>query len=459
MGNTIIQNVAKVKDGQLLFESFESENFTTQQAWTLLNGVPTTSTFTSEIGTRSFILDGTFPLLEKSFPAPGPTFNWSVGYFSDDTTITAGGYEPFIRWELTSGGGEWGLGVDNAVSTVFYTRILNGVKSASPIARADGFRQFVFHHDGVDVNLYVDGVLAGSAVPGGGTDFRFIEIGEISGAGSPSFGYIDNVQVCLNREIKFKNLTDGQVVTIFNEDNALIGTETAAGGVANVSVGFTDSPFQGYYKISREDGVGAFIYSATQSLAAGDLFFVEIIDFGRRATTFAPVPSTNRTDKEANFPITETIWFNTRDQVQFSVNQLVHEQQKQLLRWWSQASRSIAYGVAIDSDNTINARVTVDVEDNAESVTVDDVGGIGRGATLILRRPDNFHQEYVEVASVAGLVVTLTGPTMYEYPAGSFVRSEFFWPQALSNDRALGISLSNIKVKRWNFSHSFKEDF
>ncbi len=458
MGNTIIQNVAKVKDGQLLFESFESVNFTTQQQWNLLNGVPTTSTFTSEIGTRSFILDGTFPLLERGFPAPGPTFNWSIGYFADDTSVVAGGYEPFIRWELTSGGGEWGLGVDNAISTGFYTMILNGVKSATTIARADGFRQFVFHHDGVDVNLYVDSVLAGSAVPVG-TAFRFIEIGEISGAGAPSFGFIDNVQVCLNRELKFKNLTDGQVVTVFDENNVLIGTDTAVAGVANVSVGFTDSPFQGYYKISLSDGVGAFIYSATQSLAAGDVFFVEIIDFGRRVTTFVYTPSTNRTDKEANFPVTETIWFNSRDQVQFSVNQILHEQQRQLLRWWSQASRSVAYGVAIDSNNTVNARVTVAVEDNASTVTLDDVGGIGRGATMVLRRLDNFHQEYVEVASVAGLVVTLTEPTMYEYPIGSFVRSEFFWPQVLSNDKALGISLSNVKVKRWNFSSSFKEDF
>lgn len=460
MGNTIIQGLYPGKLGQLLFEDFEGLNWQSDQLWDILNGNPQATTAAPFTGTRAFALDDSFPLIENDFSgSSNPVYEWSVMHFLDDSSVITGTYTPFVLYFPSSGSFEWGIGVDLATSTGFYTVRVNGVDSATTFVRTDGYHQFAFELVGTTATLYIDGVSVASTTVTDGT-FDRIRLGEITGSGTPAFGFMDDVQVGRTRNIKVRGIEAGVEASLLEKDGTVISTVISTGPTVDLSVIFNDSPFLARLVTTTPNRVSRQVFGPLVEVFAGDEFTQDIIDFGRKVTTFNYPPQVKRRDKESTVGVNETIFFSARDAGNISINHIVDDLRKQLRKWWSFAQRSFVYGIAIDSDQLSVNQVTAEAEAGDTFLEISDTIGLRAGQQLIVRHPDNLDSEDIEIASVdtGPDGVTVKDELLHGYPSGSFVRDEFYWPRVLSTDKQLGIVLSTPKVKRWNFNNGWKEE-
>jgi len=463
MGNTILQMMVPGIEGQMLFESFEGTNWQSDQEWSVINGNPQASSDAPYIGTKSFKLDdGTWPLIEfDGTGTPQLNFRWAVCYFQDDATVITGTFTPFMLVEGAAAGGfDAGIGVDLSVSTGFYCKRSAGVNTATAIARTNGYHQFAIHNSGGILTAYIDGVSVGVVTPDS-LELRSLRLGEITGSGTPGWGYFDNVQLATERDIVVNNVPDGALVTLMDEDHVSIASATAAAGAATLSVGFNNSPFVALIKTTKADGVQGQLQSGLQEIFAGDAFRQHIIDFGRRVDSFDYPPVVKRNDNESNSGVNETIFFNARNSPKISVPHITDSQRRELLGWWGFAQRANVYGVAIDSDKLLNVRVSSSTaKQGVVSIVQTPNTEFAIGQKLIIRHPDNLFWESIEIIGLGTMPnsIQLKDPLIHTYPTGSFIREEFYWPQVITLDKKLGISLSNTRLKRWHFTNTFKEE-
>lgn len=451
MGNSIIQNMAKNTDGLLLLESFESVNFMADQAWTLINGVPVTTNVVAFSGLRSLLMDLTYPLIQKTFTS----FDFSAGYFFDDAAVPPTAIEPFLVWE-NSGGGVWGIGVRQATSLGFYTMIINGVLTATAKIRTTGWHRFAVVRIGGLAQLTIDGVAVGAATAS--TTFTKVRVGARVVAGITAFGYFDLIQVNASPFFNVGQLNAGQVMTLLAADGTtLIASAPSVAGTASVNVSALDQPFVGIVKVSRPDGINPFFYAAAQSLAAGDLWNLNVFDLGRRVPAFKKARAAARTDLEASSGINQSLFYYSRDIVSMTLSSLTDDQAQDLQRWWGYAKGGNAFSAAIDSDEVYVAPLLADTTTGATITVPNPANGANRNAKLMLTRANGQAFSVGEVLSIAAGVITFKSPLVQKYLIGDQVRNSYYWPSVISTDMSFEPMLIHPKIKRWTVTISFKE--
>ncbi len=436
-----------------MLESFESLNWLTDQQWQLSNGTPVSSNDVQQEGVKSFIVDSSYPLIYRDFSSG---FEMLIGYFYDDASETGSTTKPFLLARKTSGN-EWGLGVDNSVSTTHYSKTDNGVTTATAVARTTAWHRFSFERVGSDYILKIDGTDVSVATGTGTASFDRVRVGTITASGT-AFGYFDYIQLGKTPIVTFKGLEAGQKLSFYQEDDTQVGTtQTVVTDNVTFNIATIDQPFNGYIKLTRTDGFNPLYRSGLFEAFGGDVKIFHTVDFGRRVTMLDDKPTAMKDDKEANSGKNEGIFFHSRDRVTLVLLDLTNEQRQDLLAWWALAQTSDVYSVVTDSNNTYDGRLAADVEAYSSSFTVDSADGLQAGVKLQLKQPDNRRMEYVTVTDVSGVTITISEKLLHSYEAGDVVRSDFYWPFAISLDRDLRLTLANEKKNRWSLMHSFKE--
>lgn len=438
----------------MLNESFEAADFMAVNGWSLLSGAPTPSNAAAYDGFYSLPMDSSYPLISKTFPAP--YFTWCAGYFLDDATQTASTYKPFIQW-ISTAAGVYGLGVDNSVSTGFYTVVKLGLSFPTTIARTTGWHRLEIKNTGSAIDFFIDGISAGVGV--GAVTMQTVKVGAAVAAGAPAFGAFDLIQIAYSHRLTVNRLTDGQAVKLYQSSGTLIGSATAAGGQVQIDPTAINQPFDGYMTITRPDGLRPFFYGPTLSLAAGDSWGLETFDLGRRVASFQLERETRRDDKEATSGKDESLFYYARDKVSLTFSDLTNDQRLALERWWGLAEDGSVFSVAIDSDDTYKNTLAADAISAPSSVTANSSVGVNRKSKIRLRRSNGLTSEAAQIATVAGAVLNLTVSLLQEYLAGDEIRHAYFWPSAKTLDKSFKPTLTNAKLKRWAATISFKEAY
>lgn len=448
---TLIQAMLPQVDGRVLFESFEGLNWQTDQNWITINGSPASSSDVAKDGLKSFIVDSTFPQMYNA-----SEFELAAGWFFDDSAETTGGVKPFLQCRRKGGATLWGLGVDNSVSTTHYCKKVSGVVTVTAVARSTAFHKFGVFRSGSDIVLQIDDVTVSTSVGAGTAVFDRVELGATVYAGT-EFGYFDFIQLATSQNLTVHGLEAGQKISLYLEDDTLISTVTVSGTSAVWAIQAEDFPMSAYFKLTRTDGINPRFRSDVLEMWAGDNRAFYEINFDRKVTAQDPMMDVMRTDKEANAGVNEGIFFHAREVNKIAFQGLTEEQRQTVYPWWAYAQESSVYAVAIDSSLTYDGRLAVAPTANDSTITVDSADGLGAGAKILIKRTDNIKMEIKEVASVAGAIVTLTTPLLYTYRVGDFARSIYYHPYCISTDKKIPLRLSNQKIKRWNFIHTFKE--
>lgn len=461
MGNTILQHLVRAKSGLMLLEDFEAVDFMSDQGWTLNNGVPTTSTSIFFSGVKSLAMDLTYPQIQRSFSTP---FRWSAGYFFDDATQTVTTFKPFLQWISTAPAGTWGLGVANATSTGFYTKIVNGVQTATAVARTNGWHKFELGYDGSDVVLSIDGVVVNTSATAG-LNFNIVKVGLQTFVGATAFGFFDLIQVTTSKIITFTGLPfitgapAGASGTLYDAAGAILAGPTVTTGTYTVDVTalVPQQPFLGSFASSKADGQRPLFRSPVLTFSAGDIWVYNNFDLGRRVPSFKKPRATNRADIESSAGVNQSLFYFSRDVVGLTLSDLIDDQAQELQRWWGFAKDGGIFSAAIDSDETYLGRVTVDSGSNASSITVDSAVGANRNSKLMLTVANGQAFEVAEVLSIAGSVITFKNKLLQNYPVGAQVRHSYYWPFVISTDMDFSPALINPKLKRWTAMINFKE--
>jgi hypothetical protein len=451
MPGTILQSFPRFSDGLLLFESFEAENFMSDQNWTLLNGTPQISSDVSVDGLKSLKLDTTYPQIQKITGA----FQFGVAWFYDDSSIVAGGFTPFAIWE-TTGGQIFGLGVDLGVSTVNYTKIVNGVSSDSGVARTTDYRRFTIKQSLGSVDLAIDGVSVGGAAIA--TALTKTKIGCSVYSGTSAFGYFDSIQVCQFADFTVTHLDSGQMVKVYLSDGTLVGQATAASGLAQVDTTAQDSPFNGYVTITRPDGQSPYFWGAVLSFSTGDRWAQHVYRFGRRPVSLDIRPTANRQDKESNSGKNQSVFFYDRDIVSFTITDLTEDEKNALMRWWSTAQRGEVFGCAIDEGGTYRSTLAEAIVSAAQTLFKPaSLVGANKGSLLVIRTATGQFRDTKKVVGRSGPYLEADSFFISPFEIGDEIRDLLYWPAAITTDKVLQVSLANLRRRRWNATISFKE--
>lgn len=453
MSGTILQTLPKMVDGLMLFESFESVNFMTDQGWTLEQGVPTITNAASFEGLKSLIMDSTHPFIHREFSTP---FRFSAGYFLDDTTEVGVSTIQGIFWDATGGATNFGIGIQIAVSSVNYSVLENGIAVNSGIARVDGWHRFEMTYDGSNIKQYIDGVLISTVATVLPTSFTIVKVGSQSSIGTP-FGYFDLVTVCADFSLTVTGLQDGQTATLYDSSNAVLATATVTSGSAVLNMSALDSPFESYLVITAIDGRPLF-RSQTQSFSSGDEYTLAKYSFGRRPASLDVKATANRQDRESNSGKQQSVFFYARDMVSMTFTDLTEDEKNKLMRWWTTAQRGEGFACALNEEATYLSALSVAIG-SVGAVTFTPVNAIGtnKGSVLAIRTATGRYRDTKKVSGVSAGVVTVDEAFVEPFSVGDQVRDLYYWPNVLTTDAALNVTLTNVKYRRWSVSLSFKE--
>ena len=465
MGATILQSLAQRRDGLLLFESFESPNFTLDQGWTVLNGTPTTSNAVAHDALNSLVMDSTCPLIQYQ---PGSYFTCAAGWFYDDATKTTQAAIPAIVLKDSAGASIFGIGVNNAVSTTNYSILTAaGTWVASTITRTTAWHRWSYSLDASsNPHLYIGNLDTGVAL-GAGVLCNTIQVGCQANTGD-GFGWFDQIQVCANQFVTMYNLTDPQGLVVVCAGSA--PQALSSSGIAQVDMAFTDSPFDAYLVVTnliQQAGMtldSAPLYqSDVNSFSAGDIYFLNQFRFDRRVSSLSPVATQSRTDTLSLDGVKQSVFFYDVDKVTLVIDGITDDQRNDLLSWWTTAKRGEVFSVAVDEDD-------IYLDYTQQAVTAFPTGQLvlaypprGAGKRLVVQSSDGTIKESVKVASSTFNAtdgfwhVNLAAPQAEAVGAGLQVRGLNYWPFCTVESTAFNVSLKSVQVKRWMLTISFME--
>lgn len=453
----------QLQDGILLFESFESPTFITDQGWTVNKGVPARSQMVAKDGDWSFQLDTTEALISKNIGGSvGFQLKSSAVWFYDDATATAAGASsPFVFWEDT-GANVYGLGVDMGTpGSGLYSEIHAGAgPNATAVARTTGWHRFEIQEIGVNYVLSIDGtVVSTSAVVHA---IQIIRVGlPFTMAPSYQFGFFDVVQVYTDYVLQVSNLNIGQKVSLFNSAGTLIVAGTAAGASVKLDINAVDYPFTGYITITREDAKRPFYISPTQIFSQGDVWVFDVFDFGRRPTMMTPAPTAMRMDTKATSGKQQSVLFYDQDKIMLVFTDLTEDKKNEFLRFWGTINAGQVFGCAINSGATFYGLLnlsTYNFGGYTNEFSVASEAGMGPGDELLFRDQAGIHTMVGRLvsflnANVGVLAQYFTQP----FQVGDQVRHLYYWPFVQTLDTQANVSLADVRLRRWTVSLQLQE--
>ena len=445
MGSTLLQALPRFTDGLYLFESFESSTFTADQAWTLAYGSPTRTQSVSKEGLWSLNLSAT-PCGLSKLVSHGAASCW---FYDDASNVTSDVQSGLLS--RAAGYAFFGAYASNIMSTGFYAMQLGGAPAITTVPRSTGWHRFSVVSLGGVITVYIDNVSVGSAA--GGTLVE-VNIGSFGGSTDP-FGFLDDVQVT-PAQMFVSGVTNGDTVTVVDANNSLLATGVAFGPSLHLDLWPIDSPFQGRIVVTRPGGGLRFI-SDLLALSNGDGYHYVEVDMGRRPSSLDAKDNVLRNDTESNSGLNQSITFNGRERVSMGFRDLTDAKKDELTAWWSAAKAGATVAVTLDSDNRFYSLLTANVGQGAQTLTVQSATGLAKGTVLLVRTQDGIESQLLTVESVAGAVVNVTPPIAFPFKTGDLVRAKFYWPFLITTDKALPLTLSQLKDKRWTLTLGFKE--
>lgn len=145
--------------------------------WSVVSGAPNTSSTQVYDGDMSLSPSGGMIMKDMQDETLGYV---TIDFYDDASDTDLFSYAFLEDYE----GGQFGLGVNTAISTTHYSRLINGIWSVTTVARSDGWHEFKWDiSNGWDCKLYIDEAIHINRV---GTvastkDYRKIYIGDDNG--------------------------------------------------------------------------------------------------------------------------------------------------------------------------------------------------------------------------------------------------------------------------------------
>ncbi len=475
MGNTVLRYLPLGKSGQVFFESFEADNWLLNEAWGTLNGSPASSSVQFKFGTKSFVVDSSFPLIQKDFsqsPNLGANCFFKV-WFWDDASRTA--TAPVYALLVDGTGRRYGIGINDNFPTTLgkYAFYVNGSVPTSGVSRTTGWHSMTFKYTfNVSLVMTLDNGVSQTVAFADSSIFTKIQLGTLATTGTVPFGYFDYAQVANDWTLKFNGLSVGQKILLMSDLNNPFSPLASATSVTGPLSGSTtsldvsngllfDSPINGYLMVTGADGIAPYFVSDLRSIFFGDRFVFGDIDFGRRASTFGKPRGIDRTTNISTSGKEENILFSSREPANLSIPDITDDQRRTLLAWWSQAQQGQASLVAIDSGQVFFAPIAQAATAGQMTLKFNTFYGrqIEKGATFLIYGPSGLYMDECKVSSMVQATGTanLAFPLNNSYALGTFVRSPNYWPMAICKNTSFPIGLDTPKVRRWNFTPNFLE--
>ena len=458
--STILQLFGQQSSGQLLFESFESPSWLTDEGWSILQGNPQASNFFAFDGQWAFQLDNTYPIINYQ---SGTNYTDGIAYFFDDPTQTATTLLPFALF-INAAAVTMGLGVDCSVNTGTYTYINEaGVHHDSYVVRTAGWRRFQCQvAPGGGYELLIDGVVVYTDATFGAPNE--IQLGTLAGnTGAPIFGYFDDVQLASGQNLTVQGPSGGALAYLYDQDWNLISQSATATPTVIPLGGSANYPFSGRVMVTQSDGLTPAFYSPIQDFFGGDVWALATFDFGRRPSTVDPVPTPDRADVYSSSGQRQSTFFYSLEKVRMSVTDLTQDQRNLWLGFFATIQQGLQFGVAIYSHKVFlgalcNAAVVPATFGNNQ-VQLIATRGVNIGARLVLTSATGAGRQICKVTAVNAStgVVTFADPLLYNFSDGDTVRALFYWPTARTLDKVAGVRLSTSSRLRWDVSMAFEE--
>ncbi len=451
---TLLQSLAQRQDGVLLFESFEASTFLQDQNWGTINGTPSQSQNVALDGIYSLALDSTCPLIQN---VPAAPFTYCAAWFYDTLDTTAG-CSPMIS--ASAGVNTLTVGVLQGFGTYY---ILSPVVQDTKIPRINGFVRFSISPDvnGFE-HVYINNTDTGYASPWS-APFTVFRLGCLNNTGD-GFGYFDWVQINSTSTLTMYNLTDPQGFTLICGGAA--PQATSSDGIAVIDMSKIDSPAMGYLTVQPGNSPNAApIYqSDVLEFNAGDIYFLNQVRFNRRPTMLSVMPTQSRTDQKAVDGQQQSMFFYDADVLVLTISGLTEDQKNSLLSWWTTAKRGETFSVAVEeSDIYLDfTQAAVTAFPTGQLVTAYQPPAPGK--VVVVQSSDGTIKEACKIASHGSYSSTtgvwtcnLVTPQAEAVTAGLQVRALYYYPFCQITDKALKVTLSDAKIKRWQAQISFTE--
>lgn len=452
--STIVQLLTQTSTGQMLFESFESPSWSSDEGWSILAGNPNPTNLFAFDGNWSLPNDTTYWQILKDFAGVG--YKIATVYFYDDLTI--GTALPFAQF-ITPGGLTVGLGVDCSVNTGTYAYInVSGVHADTGQARTVGWHRFQYAYGTSGFNLEVDGnIVYGHLAPAA----TKMQLGAITGSTGTPFGYWDDIQVSSDQTLTFPSIVTaatGAQVFFYDQDWNQMGS-----GAGKINLGTSANyPLYGRIMITLADGVTPAYYSPLQYFWGGDVYAQLTYDFQRRPEKFEPPTDINREDVYSTGGIRQSTFFYAMEKLKLTWSYLTAAQKNTWLAFWSVISQGGPFGLALFKYNVFMTALSNGANYPATpgntQVQFIAVAGINPGSILVLRNANGGSRETHIVAAINGNLVTFAEPIVGGFVDGDQVTAQYYYPAARTTDKKANLTqASTTGSARWNITLGIEE--
>lgn len=460
--NTILQSISQRVTGLQLYESFESPNFMLDQLWTLLNGTPTTTDSVAKDGLFSLQMDSTYPQIQKKFTAP---FGYSTVWFYDDPTQTAVGFNPQVTWSSSVTGQAFTLGVNNSIDTTHYSGASPGGSGRTSTIRTAAWHRFTIYTLPLvnQIVVLLDNVVYLRTTYTGILDT--ITLGAGTYTGTP-FGFFDWVQVLVDPFITMYGLTALQYLNVVMQTSGTVlqVISQVNSGIAQVDVSTIDFPCTGFLQVQQPPyGDVLFYQSDVMTIYAGDRYLLNLYRFDRKPGNLVPQDMVMRNDISSVGGSKQSTFFYDQDQITFSFRALTEVQKNELLRWWTTVKRGETFSIAIDEALIFLDYTQFPVVAWPTGQLLLSSPATQAGQILVVQSTDGTIKENCRVTSVtldpnSGMyTANLASPQAEAVAAGLQARALYYWPFAVTMEKALNVVPEDIRSKRWTITISFRE--
>ena len=128
---------------------------------------------------------------------------------------------------------------------------------------------------------------------------------------------------------------------------------------------------------------------------------------------------------------------------------------RKLQSWISLAQKkAVSWTFARDSADTVLTTLAADVSVGATSVTVASAAGVVAGRRYVIRNDRDI--DIVEVQSIAGAVLTLTGQVGFRFFEGDRFRTEEYWPGVWIMGEE---GVSSVPPLHYSLKFRFREEY
>jgi hypothetical protein len=480
MAKSLLSWIEKIRNGFQFHETFESDNFREQQSWILVQGVPISSASQAINGIRSLGLAGSQDslgqpiILRKEIDIDVNVENQvAVVWFYDDlNAVLQGG---FFKVKIDNGD-FLQVGTRNGISTGFYvcgSGLEDTFGTTTAIARTLGWHEFKIVRDLTSgfFKIFIDNFLVLTSAISTTTNYvdRIYLQGSLAGAVTDSFGNFDEMRLLRDNAMTFHGVAGRRVEAKILDETATFSVSnnlaTDSFSNSNLAVNFTDTFYwlQVSQKIASATDISNYSKLSCRlgkiEMVGGDVFKFNEFDFaGRKVTSITQGGQTLASRNLSTIGVTETISFSRQDDIAFAISSIEGEDKYQIANnFYETARRGIYFSLATDSDFTGMAIANATAYAGQSVMTVYVNIGLQVGEKVILF--DQQHSKYysLSIASILGPTITFNEKLPFDVLRHDIIRSLRFYPYLELDGLDLGITLSNPRQLRFDWSQTCRD--